>query len=418
MSSQVTHSHLTNPVDRLLAEIAIRIQLSQTNYNKAVSRYKSISEWIDRDGSPLKDRVEIFYPQGSMAIGATIASRLRTDEFDIDLIAQLNLHKNVNSKYALDLLYKSIKGDLGSRYYQMTERRTRCITVNYGDEMHLDVTPAVRRISTPERESWVFHQRPETPNNPGFRPIANPYGFAEWFKYETPADQRFADVFEARAADHEIELLRKAADTDPVEPQQPPFRKSRSVVALQLLKRWRNVRYDTRSGRRPPSVVIAKLAADASGRSDSLLGELLNQARHVLYIFRSAHDSGSIINIVNPVCAEDVLTDRWPESWNAQGVFVQDLNGLVTTLDSLVTDMPLDAMKSIMMALFGEAPTGRVFEDYIHQFGRDISSGRSSHRTGTGELVTPITGIGSGIKPSSGARPTPRHTFYGDREQV
>ena len=416
MYSQEFHPHLTNPVDRLLADVAIRIQLSQTNYNRAVSRYKSVSDWIDRDESPLKDRVDIFYPQGSMAIGATIASRLNTDEFDIDLVAQLSLDQDVSPKIALDVLYDSIKGSPGSRYYQMTERRTRCITVNYGDNMHLDVTPAVRRIRTPERESWIFHQRPETPSDPGFRPIANPYGFAEWFKNETPADQRFADVYEARAADHELEVLRKAADADPVDPQQPPFRKSRSVVALQLLKRWRNVQYDTRSGRRPPSVVIAKLAADASGRSESLLGELLNQARYMVNVFRSVHDGGSIINIVNPVCGDDVLTDRWPESLKSQEAFVQDLNGLVTVLDRLAASCPLDEMKAIMMGLFGEAPTESVFGDYVRQFGRDISSGKSSHRTDTGELVIPSTGVGLGVTRSSGTRSTPRHTFYGDRE--
>lgn len=414
MYSQEFHPHLTNPVDRLLADVAIRIQLSQTNYNRAVSRYKSVSDWIDRDESPLKDRVDIFYPQGSMAIGATIASRLNTDEFDIDLVAQLSLDKDVSPKIALDVLYDSIKGSPGSRYYQMTERRTRCITVDYADNMHLDVTPAVRRVWTPERESWIFHQRPETPGDPGFRPIANPYGFAEWFKNETPADQSFANVFEARAADHEMQVLRKSADTEPVEPQQPPFRKSRSVVALQLLKRWRNVQYDVRSGRRPPSVVMAKLAADASGRGESILGELRNQARYMLSVFRSDHDRGRIVEIVNPKCIDDVLTDRWPESLTSQEVFVHDLNGLVTVLDRLSAGCPLDEMKTIMMGLFGEVPTESVFGDYVRQFGRDISSGRSSHRTDTGGLVIPSTGVGLGVTRPSGNRSTPRHTFYGD----
>ena len=49
-------SPFSEPSDILLADIAIRVQLSQTNYNKAVARYKALSEWIERDGSPLAGR--------------------------------------------------------------------------------------------------------------------------------------------------------------------------------------------------------------------------------------------------------------------------------------------------------------------------------------------------------------------------
>ena len=79
-------SPLSEPVDILLADIAIRIQLSQTDYTKAVERYETINRWLERDQSPLRDRVRLFYPQGSMAIGAAIASRLTTDEFDLDIV--------------------------------------------------------------------------------------------------------------------------------------------------------------------------------------------------------------------------------------------------------------------------------------------------------------------------------------------
>ncbi len=125
---------LTDPTDILMADVAIRVQLSRTDYSKAVSRYRTINAWIERDASPLKDRVELFYPQGSMAVGATIASKLRTDEFDIDVVAQLDLGDHVSPQVALDLLYKAIRGEPGSRYHGMAKRRTRCVTVDYRDD--------------------------------------------------------------------------------------------------------------------------------------------------------------------------------------------------------------------------------------------------------------------------------------------
>ena len=165
---------LTDPVDVLLADVAIRVQLSRTDYSRAVDRYETINEWIERDNSPLKDRVQLFYAQGSMAIGATIASKLRTDEFDIDVVAQLSLPPDVAPKEALDLLFEAIRGEPGSRYYCLAKRRTRCVTVDYADDMHLDVTPVVRMGGTPERQSILFHHRAEAPQDPSCRLIANP----------------------------------------------------------------------------------------------------------------------------------------------------------------------------------------------------------------------------------------------------
>jgi len=44
------------------------------------------------------------------------------------VIAQLLLPPGTAPQTALDLLYKAIKGDKGSRYYSMTTRNTRCLT--------------------------------------------------------------------------------------------------------------------------------------------------------------------------------------------------------------------------------------------------------------------------------------------------
>ncbi len=165
---------LTDPLDILLADVAIRIQLSATDYNTVVQRYETINRWIERDASPLKDRVQLFYPQGSMAIGAAIASRLTTDEFDLDIVAQLDLPEHSNPKYVLDLLYTAINGFPGSRYYGKTRRNTRCVTVQYHDRVHPDVTPMVRRPLTNDRESWIFHHRPEDPAERPQRLVANP----------------------------------------------------------------------------------------------------------------------------------------------------------------------------------------------------------------------------------------------------
>ena len=92
------------PLDVMLAEIALRIQLSPTDHGKAVDRYETVSEWIDRPDSPLHGRVEMTYAQGSMAIGATIARCSERDEYDIDAMVQLGLPRETDPELALSLL--------------------------------------------------------------------------------------------------------------------------------------------------------------------------------------------------------------------------------------------------------------------------------------------------------------------------
>ena len=413
----IARRYQAGPLDRLLADIAIRIQLSRTDYDKAVRRYESISDWIEREASLLRDLVELFYPQGSMAIGATIAAR-GTDEFDIDVVVQLLLSGTVSSETALDMLYTAIRGDRGSRYYRMTKRRTRCVTVEYRDGMHIDFTPAIRRRNAPERESWIFHDRPEAPEEPSYRLIANPYGFAEWFKGCTQPDDPFASFYTERAAEYERALMIAAAESEPVPPPEPPFKKSIATIALQLLKRWRNIQYEYRSGRRPPSIVIAKLVADAANRTTGLGNELLVQAEHLLGVFQAAHDENRLIRIANPACEQDVLTDRWPSNRGEQAIFLNDLNDLVAKVRELHRGCDLHEMKKIMTVLFGEAPTERVFKDFNQSIGGTVTGGsRHTPRSGSlGATLKSGNGNGATVAVAAGTTRTPRHTFYGDGE--
>jgi hypothetical protein len=70
MNRSPASTALQEPIDILLADIAIRVQLTATDYGKAVSRYQTINDWLEREDSALRGRVRLLYAQGSMAIGA------------------------------------------------------------------------------------------------------------------------------------------------------------------------------------------------------------------------------------------------------------------------------------------------------------------------------------------------------------
>jgi hypothetical protein len=404
-------------IDILLADIAIRVQLTTTDYGKAVSRYLTINEWLEREDSPLRGRVRLLYAQGSMAIGATIASKLRTDEFDIDIIVELELPPGFDAETILDLLFAAIRGKPGSRYYGMTTRRNRCVTVSYSGGMHLDLTPAVLVPQLDPKTSWIFHHKPETPEVPGYQLLANPHGFAEWFNAMTPLDHAFSEAFAKRAFDAERLMLVEKAEAVPVPAQEGAHRKSKAVIALQLLKRARNVRYDNRRNRRrPPSAMIAKLIADGANATTTLSEEVLHQARYIHAAVEAAHRRGQLVSVFNPRCERDCFTDRWPGGFGEQKLYLDDLVDFISKMAYLRSgECDLAEMQVIMMDLFGENATGAVFKSFNEELGSRIRDGRSVYRPGSSNLDLAKTGL---VVPASGPAvirtpTTSKHTFFG-----
>ena len=405
-----------SPLDVMLTEIALRIQLSPTDHGKAVARYEAVSQWIDRPDSPLHGRVELTYPQGSMAIGATIARSSERDEHDIDAMAQLLLARGTDPEVALSLLDTSIRGERGSRYHDMTVRRTRCVTIEYADGMHLDVTPAVLLPELRARTSVIFHSKPEDPREPRKRLYANPWGFAEWFTAMTPAaaDEAFAEYFEQRCLEETRLRMMAEAATEPVPDQLPAYRKSRAVIALQLIKRFRNLRYERRADlRRPPSVLLCKYVADHANRTTTLADEVLHQATAMLEIFEAAQRAGGLVHEENPTCQADVLTDRWPTSPEDQQHFIGDLRELTQKLARLIEGAALEEMRQILAGLFGERPARDVVSDYIERYGSQVKQGSGAHLPGTGQI--PAAAVMLGSVPAV-AQSTPPHRFFGDEQ--
>jgi hypothetical protein len=411
-------SPLAETLDALLADIAIRVQLSETNYNKAVARFHAIQEYIQREGSPLQDRVTLVHAQGSMAIGATISSKLENDEFDIDLIATLDLPANTLPHRMLDLLEQAIAGEPGSRYHGKTTRCTRCIQVQYADGMHLDVTPMVRIDATPEKWGYIYHAPERYATEQDAKIVANPWGFAKHFLEHTPKDALFEAAFLARAREFEAAhlLVEAQADVEPVPAQEPMHAKSMAVIALQLLKRYRNVRYDQRDGRCPPSVMMAKVVADHAGQTATLSEELLHQAAQLQQVLSEAHGRRQLANVCNPTCEPDVFTDRWPGTLGAQQLFINDLDTFIEKLEELRGDVDLAQMQATLAELFGERATIEAVKQLNERMGRQIVDGTSRHVPGSGRIVLPtaaeVAALGAALAPAA-ARATPKHTHFG-----
>ena len=299
----------------------------------------------------------------------------------------------------------------------MTVRRTRCVTIEYADGMHLDVTPAVLLPELRARTSVIFHSKPEDPTEPRKRLYANPWGFADWFSAMTPAaaDDAFAQYFERRSLEETRLRMMAEAATEPVPDQLPAYRKSRALIALQLIKRFRNLRYERRPNlRRPPSVLLCKYVADHANRTTTLAEEVLHQATVMLAKFEAAQQAGRLVHEENPTCQADVLTDRWPTSPEDQQHFIGDLRELTQKLARLIEGAALEEMRQILAGLFGERPARDVVSDYIERYGSQVKQGSGAHLPGTGQI--PAVGVMLASAPAV-ARSTPPHSFFGDEQE-
>jgi hypothetical protein len=399
-------------LDVMLADIAVRIQLTPTDYQRAVAHYDAINQWIDREDSPLHGRVQLVYAQGGFMIGATTARHASDANFDIDVMAQIIWPADIDPEIALSTLHRAIRGERGSRYYLKVERKTRCSTVHY-DGMHLDVTPAVRLVYREERTGYIFHSKPSDPNEPKLRLLANPYGFGQWFLASTPADEVFGLYFEKASLDYDRlrwNILAKA-DADPVPNQMPVYRKSRAVICLQLIKRWRNLAYDRRHVRLrvPPSILLAYYIAVNANQTRTLADELIHQVECIIAALEAAEHSYRTVREFNPACPEDELTDRWPADHAEQRVFINELRAFALRLHRLRDGVPLAEMQRILEDLFGERPAREAVRKYTGQHIGDNNTGKGVHILRSGS----IPALGSLAVPAE-ARPTPRSSPWGD----
>ncbi len=399
----------------LLAGTAIRIELPPSLHRLAVERYEAIRKHIERVGSPLRDRVRIFYPQGSMAIRATILSRKRADGFDIDIVAELILPHSTAPAVVLDLLFEAINGPPGSEFHGMAERQTRCVTVYYADGMHLDITPTLLLAELDPRLSHLFHAKKEEPVSVHRRLRMNSYAFCEWVNSRTPIDLMFEEAYGRRALAFDARQKRADADVEPVPAHSTAEGgKSAKIVALQLLKRNRNLRYEKRSGRLPPSVMLAKLAAETTTPGASIAWALDAILSKILDTLETAERSGVLVDVCNPRCEDERFTDRWPEDQKAQRLYIEDLRLFRTQLANLMSaQFSLPQKRDLLVDMFGVGPAQPVIDEYVENLGRAVETGK--RLVASSGRVIPAA-VASSASIASPAHAQPRgHTFFGSR---
>lgn len=400
-----------NRIDAILAEIAFSVQLPPSLHSKAVGRYEAVRNHLDATTSIFHDQIEHFYPQGSMAIDATISNRGTDDEYDLDIVAQLGAR--FRSMTPLEILLELEKGLTGYRGLRVV-RQTRCVTIYYADNMHLDITPSLRDAGTAERQSVIMHAKGPRASSDDQEVPMNAFGFCQWYNERTPTEIKVFEAFKNRWEHRQRQGITADADVDEVPVQSEFVVKSNTTLALQLLKRYRNIRYANRPGRMPPSVMLSYFAAVASKPGSTLTDALLRISKWIISEIDEASLRGKTLCVINPVYREDEFTDRWPNDIAEQNRFATDLRELVKGIERAVKGELLPTtLQDWLREVFGDRVVTRAVDNMVAETRRVTEYGGQSYTKRGGIMVPAVASVAMPANASS-VRASP-HTYYGDR---
>lgn len=393
-------SSARDDAELLLLEVAEKIQLTPTQHLEAETNYRSLANWVNAPDSALASMVLNVYPSGSFAIGAPILGKVKSQQHDLDAVIELNIRPDADPKWVLETLERAIKKNEGSRYHELTRRNSRCVTVTYVDGRSVDLMPVARLPGTPDRVAHLFHWNERTGES--YHKEVNPKGFAEHFLNRVTTSASFAET--------NIRRLKAKAETVPLPAQIPLEKKAPRIVALQLIKRMRDIAYRRplfKDQKKPPSVVMAALALEAGPASDFLSAEIIKVATSISRAIRHASASGQMLRVLNPSWSGDVFTDRWPQTIRLQDLFATELENLAFDIDRLANEyMSAIERADILKRNFGETAARHA----VGRLGEAYSSQRSRGRTTVG------TGGAVSILPTSAAA-LPKRTNFGGEPQ-
>ncbi|HPT25868.1 MAG TPA: nucleotidyltransferase [Bryobacteraceae bacterium] len=280
-------------LDDLLMLVCEELQLAPSRYRLAVERYGAVSRVLEGEGSPFRGIPQSIYPQGSMALGTTVHPL--DGPHDLDFVFELGIpHQRIDPMALLGTFYKFLKGH--GTYSEMVSLKNRCVRITYANDFYLDVLPSCKDlqlggtcIQVPDRElaNWS---------------PSNPKGYVEWF----------------RDASTRLYIVEKAAQ--PVPPQQPADEKLPLQLAIQLMKRWRDVFYPNPK-QAPISIVLTTLVGRCYRGELSPSAALSGAIARILGAIDAADLAGRRLVVVNPSNPHEDLSERWDDNPDAYLAF-------------------------------------------------------------------------------------------------
>jgi hypothetical protein len=371
--------------------ISDEIAISRTSYEIAAKRYKDIGEWLGRPDSQFAMNKPRVFSQGSFRLGTATKPIDSTDDYDLDLV--INLEEGILKRTHSQKQLKTVVGRELEGYRQVRgiekalEEKHRCWRLNYKDsiQFHMDILPSIPESSAgiEKMASLLMESGVEEDVSGQYAQstlaitddrsaeyqhisekwdISNPEGYALWFKTQ---------MRKARVLLEERAQLEKVASVEelPAYAWGSPLQQ-----AIQIMKRHRDLMFKDKMDAKPISIIITTLAGhayDGEQTVDTALASILQTMG--TYVRDRAP------RIPNPVDPREDFADRWSMD-----------EGRALNLESNFWNW-LTQVKSDLNILSGSADPKFIAEQAMLKYGANLKVEK------LGELL-PAAGAGISIK--------------------
>lgn len=379
----------------ILDDLCQELELTETQYNDAVSRYTAVGEWLAGADSPLLQEAMI-YAQGSIALGTSVKPVGR-NEFDVDLVCHLPGLKPSHEPAAVKALIGDRLKEHG-KYEGMLEEKMRCWRIKYANEFHLDITPAIVNPYCMQNGELV----------PCKQSLAwkstNPKGYLSKFEQYAavaPSLHIFDSVVAKRSA--EIEPLPEQTISKPI---------LKRIV--QLVKASRDRAFSTADQRElaPISVILTTLAAwsYAACVRRNIYADVFELIEDVIrcmpeFIRIDERNGKPFYFIENETTVGENFAEKWNQDARLPAAFYAWHKGVLASVASLLQIEGSDQIGRHLSESFGvsRAQVQRIFGTHLTAVG--------AARTAGTLRVAPSLGIVTA--PAVGAVTVRSNTFYG-----
>ena len=314
-----------------------------------------------------------------------------------------------------DLLEKALQGFPDAKEIV---RCTRCIQLRFAF-MHMDVAvldPSEEPRN--ERTGDIFHSPDKGADE---RVPSNPYGFAYWVRTNVIGTiplqdaEKFTERLKERRTLAGIDRLiqdPRAAEQDELPPSVPPRIDAQQIVALKLMKRFLNLKYEDRGIKKPPSIYMTKTIVDCGYEPNGLTSQLKRQAGYIEAEMDKAISVNGGPDERNPTYPPDRINDRWPSTPMDRITLRDDMKALSGAL-AVAQKSSVSDIAAILGSLFGEQVTTRSVKRMIKQ--SDEAGGKTGikYERGTGAILAASTLTAPVVAKKTS--PLRDHTFHPGR---
>ncbi len=145
-----------------------RVNLRDSRIDQLDSRVAAVSTFLSKGDDVIAENFIELIAQGSYAQRTIINPVAANDEFDADVLLEMNEVDGWDADDYVQRLYEVFRAS--TTYREMVSRRSRCVLINYANEFHMDVVPYLERHDERFITNRITNQYERT----------NPEGFNAW----------------------------------------------------------------------------------------------------------------------------------------------------------------------------------------------------------------------------------------------